>query len=264
LLFLITSCKLHEKNRTDGDGGYDFSDIKDYDTTGKSEKYLHNLEDYVYKYDKIKIDRSNLLVGSTSGYYPRSETIKIVEVKNTRVIKNTSNLSEGRIVYKIPEKMKVRSTYRVLVRISKSKSTVSIYDSLQGTVITSHIPITETMEVKLMDLSPKDNRAFDIEDNNNGSVQIIENGDTYTEWSWGVTPIRSGKSKLEIVISIIRNGNRKDIVYEDIVEVEMDAVTQILFFLKKYWLELMTSIAIPFIVWVYKNRKEKQKTKNKK
>jgi len=262
---LITSCTLNKKGRIGGDGGYDFSDIKDYDTTGKSHKDLPDDVKENYKFteylDKIKINRSNLLVGSNNyNNYP-TEKIIIIEKQNTKVIKNTSNLSEGRIVYRIPNIMKVRSTYKVIVRISKSKGIVSIYDSLQGTVITSTLHVTETMEVKLIDLSPKDNKAFDIEDDNSGSVQIVENGDTYTEWSWGVTPIHVGSSKLEIVVSIIRNGNKKDIVYEDIVDVEMDAKEQIIFFLEEYWKWIITTFISPFIVWWWKNRKKSKSEK---
>jgi hypothetical protein len=155
--------------------------------------------------------------------------------------------------------MKIRSIYNVFVRISKSKSTLSIYDDLSGEVKTSVLPVTETMEAKLIDLSPKDNKCFDIQVKNEG-VQLVENGDTYTEWSWGVTPIRLINSKLEIVISIIRDGNKKDIVYNDIVEVEKDIKEQILFFLKKYWQVLMTSIAIPLLVWLYKSKKDKKES----
>jgi hypothetical protein len=269
LLFIFTSCNLHEKfAKKTRMPKYDFPDTKDYDTTGKSDgdgspDYITSYEKYKLSYEKHKLEKASSKNTNTIIYeaFP-VEHLKIIEVKNTKVIKQGNNLSEGRIVYKIPNIMKVRSTYKVLVRISKSKATVSLYDSLKGDVITSKIPVTETMEVKLIDLSPKDNKAFDIEENNNG-VQIIDNGDTYTEWSWGVTPIRVGSSKLEIVVSVIRNGNKKDIVYEDIVEVETDAVTQILFFLKKYWQVLMTSIAIPFIVWIYKRKKEKKENENK-
>jgi len=214
-------------------------------------------------FNNMQPDR--MTVGSSAGDAPKPSHIekpplKIIEVKNTKVIKNNTNLSEGRIVYKIPNIMKIRSTYKVFVRISKSKSTLSIYDSLSGEVKTSILPVTETMEAKLIDLSPKDNKCFDIEEQNDG-VQLVENGDTYTEWSWGVTPIRLINSKLEIVISVIRDGNKKDIVYEDTVEVEKDIKEQILFFLKKYWQVLMTSIAIPFLVWFYKSRKEKKDEK---
>ncbi len=217
-------------------------------------------------FNNIQPDR--MMVGSSAGDIPEisyleKSPLKITEIKNTKVIKNNTNLSEGRIVYKIPNIMKIRSTYNVFVRISKSKSTLSIYDDLSGEVKTSVLPVTETMEAKLIDLSPKDNKCFDIQVKNEG-VQLVENGDTYTEWSWGVTPIRLINSKLEIVISIIRDGNKKDIVYNDIVEVEKDIKEQILFFLKKYWQVLMTSIAIPFLVWLYKSKKDKKESDKEK
>ncbi len=186
-----------------------------------------------------------------------NKNVKIIHVKNTKVVKESSDLSNGRIVYKIPEKMKILSTYKVLVRISKSKAVVSIYDSLNDVVRTSEIPVTETMEVKLIDLSPKEEKAFEIVDENN-AVQIVDNGDTYTEWSWSVTPMRVGNSKLEVVVSVIRGDAKKDIVYEDTVEVEKDVWTQIVFFWDEYWKWIMTTLIIPFIVWFYKNRKNKK------
>jgi len=257
LLFILSSCNLNEKitkkNRVQK---YEFSDIKDYDTTGKSNG---DIPDGIIASHLETLKNKKLLASSNTIIYEAFpvEHLKIIEVKNTKVIKQGNNLSEGRIVYKIPNIMKVRSTYKVLVRISKSKATVSLYDSLQGTVMTSKIPVTETMEVKLIDLSPNDNKAFHISDVNSG-VQIIEDGDTYTEWSWSVTPIITGSSKLKIVVSVIRDNNKKDIVYEDTVEVEKDIITQVLFFVKKYWQVFMTSIAIPFIVYIYKRRKEKK------
>lgn len=186
-----------------------------------------------------------------------SPEINLIEVDNTKVVKPSADLSEGRVVYYIPEKMKVRSTYKVTVRIAKSKSVVSMLDSLKGTVMTSVIPVTSTMEVKLVDISPSDNKAFEIVDGNSGE-QIVEEGDTYTEWSWDVTPLKVGNSKLKIVVSVIRNNNKKDVVYEDTVEVEKDVTTQIGFFLKKYWQWILSTIAIPFIIWIWKSRKKKK------
>jgi len=229
--------------------------IKDYDTTGKSngdlpDDALENTESPKPK--KVTITSSNIVYES----FPY-EHIKIIEVPNTKVIKQSNDLSEGRIVYKIPDIMKIRSTYKVLIRISKSKATVSIYDSLSGDVMTSRIPISETMEVKLIDVSPSDKKMFNIVDGNS-AVQIIENGDTYTEWSWDVTPVHVGKSKLKIVVSVIRNGNKKDIVYEDTVEIERDIKEQIIFFWEEYWKWIITTFISPFIVWWWKNRKKKK------
>jgi len=201
-----------------------------------------------------------MLSGDAFDFAKKPPGLRIIEVKNTKVIKQSSELSEGRIVYKIPDVMKVRTTYKCLVRISKSTNVVSIYDSLKETVMTSVIPVTSTIEVKLLDISPADNKAFEIVDGNSG-IQLIEDGDTYTEWSWNVTPVRVGNSRLKIVVSVIRNGNKKDIVYEDSVEVQKDVWVQIGFFFKKYWQIFMTAIAIPFIVFLYKRRQEKKKEK---
>lgn len=81
--------------------------------------------------DFNNIQPDKMMVSSSAGDAPKPSyiekpTLNITEVKNTKVIKNNTNLSEGRIVYKIPNIMKIRSTYKVFVRISKSKSTLSI------------------------------------------------------------------------------------------------------------------------------------------
>jgi hypothetical protein len=252
LFYFAASCKVHEKKTLKGNGDYDFSDLTD-SITDNTKTTNNNLPDHE---NKIKIEKSNLLVGATSGNYYH-EDIRIIEVPNTKVFKQQNNLSEGRIVYKIPNVMRIRSTYKVFVRISKSKSTVSIYDSLSGEVMTSRIPVTETMEVRLVDVSPSDKKMFDIVTDGN-QVQIVESGDTYTEWSWNVTPIHVGVSKLKIVVSIIKNNNKKDIVYEDTVEIERDVKEQIIFFWEEYWKWIITTFIMPFIVWWWKNRKKKK------
>ena len=192
---------------------------------------------------------------------PNNGDLKIITIKNTKVITQSTNMSDGRVVYSIPQQMKIRHTYQVLLRIAKSKAILSIYDSLKGEVRTSEIPVTQIMETKLIDPSPSDQKSFEIVADNN-AVQIIENGDTYTEWTWNVTPIRIGNSNLKIVVSIIRDGNKKDIVYEDSIEIQKDIPTQILFFWNKYWQWIIATFLLPFIIFLYKNRKDKKEQKN--
>jgi hypothetical protein len=192
--------------------------------------------------------------------YKDPKDLKIVQVRNTRVVNNVNN--SGRVVYKIPERMRVRSTSRVILRISSSKSTVSIYDSLQGEVRTSEIPVTQTMEVKLVDPGPVDQKYFEIVPDNNAE-QLIENGETFTEWSWNVTPIRVGSSRLKIVVSIIRDGNKKDTVYEDSVLIEKDLPVQAEYFWQKYWQWLIGTFILPFLLWLWKRKREKKKDDNK-
>lgn len=183
--------------------------------------------------------------------------LKIVSIKNTKVVSTSTDVSEGRVVYQIPDTMKIRSTYRVFLRISKSKVTLSIYDSLDRTVKTSEIPVTQTMEVSLVDPSPDDNKSFHIIADNN-AVQMVDSGETFTEWSWNVTPIRIGHSSLKIVVSIIRNGNKKDIVYEDQVKVNVDIPKQALFFWKERYQWIIGTFLLPLFIWLYKRRKDKK------
>jgi len=215
---------------------------------------FNNIEKY--NLNKNVLEKSLTVIEHYNGIdYPPD--LKITERNSTKIFKQSNNLSEGRLIYKIPNTMRIRSTYKVLVRISKSKANISIFDSLSGDVITSRIPVTETMEVQLIDISPKDKKMFDIVEDNN-AVQIIDDDDSYTEWSWNVTPIRVGVSKLKVVISIIRNNNKKDIVYEDIVEIERDLKEQIIFFLEEYWKWIITTFLIPIFIWWWKNKKNKK------
>lgn len=187
----------------------------------------------------------------------------IKEIKNTRIINQSKEYSEGRVVYNIPQKMKVRSSYHIFLRIAKSKATFSIYDSLGGQVSTAVIPVTQTMEVKLIDTAPNDNKAFEII-SDNSNEQMIENGDTFTEWSWNVIPIRPGKTSLDIIVSIVRDGNKKEIVYQDNIIIERDIPAQCIFFWQIYWKWIITTLILPFIGWAYKRRKEnKEKEKQK-
>lgn len=258
-LSLMVSCNLNEKvTKKNRVPKHHFHDIKHYDTTGKSNGDLPDDVIITVEPNKKVSLTSNSLIFESVPY----ENLKIIEVKNTRVFKQQNNLSEGRIVYKIPNVMKIRATYKVFVRISKSKATVSIYDSLSGEVMTSRIPVTETMECKLIDISVKGKKSFEIVSDNNG-IQIIESGDTYTEWSWNVTPIRVCNTKLKIIVSIIKNDNKKDIVYEDTVEIERDIKEQVIFFLEEYWKWIITTFIIPFVVWWWKNRKKKNSNQEK-
>jgi hypothetical protein len=177
----------------------------------------------------------------------------IIRLNNSKVLNTTYDM--GNVVYRIPSMMTVRTSYQVLVRISKSE--VNIYENLNGNVRTTKIPLTETMQVNLIDDSPSDNKSFDIIKDND-SIQIVDTTNSYTQWSWNVTPLRVGVGKLKVIISIIKNGNKKDIVYEDSVKIKMDLPKQIYYWFLKYWQWLFTSILIPFLVWLYKKIKNKK------
>ncbi len=184
----------------------------------------------------------------------KKSAIKIITVPNTKILTTTAN--QGFVAYKIPTEMSIRSLYQVVVRISKSK--INIYENLNGEVRTSTIPVTETMEVKLIDPSPSDAKKFDIVADND-SIQLVENGESITQWSWNVTPIRIGKASLKIMVSVITNGNKKETVYEDTVSVKLDIIKELIFLISEYWRWMISTLIIPFVIWLYrKHKKEKE------
>jgi hypothetical protein len=180
--------------------------------------------------------------------------LKIIKVNNSIVSAKSTNM--GHVAYKIPTEMSVRNTYKVIVRISKS--TVNIYENMNGEVRTSTIPITETMEVKLIDPSPDDAKMFNVIPDNN-AVQLVENNEAITQWTWNITPIRTGEAQLKIMIAVITNGNKKETVYEDTVKVNSNLSKEIPFFFGKYWQWLLSTLVIPFGVWFYNRKKKKTK-----
>jgi hypothetical protein len=180
----------------------------------------------------------------------------IIHINNSKIHNTSTNM--GNVAYKIPTNMKVRNTYQVIVRISKS--TAQIYENMNGEIRTSTIPITQTMEVKVIDSSPSDDKMFDIVENNKAE-QIIENNETYTQWTWDITPKKTGNGKIKIVISIIKDGGVKESVYEDSVSVDMNLSKQIPFIIGKYWQYVLSTIIIPFGVWFYNKKRKKTRVK---
>lgn len=252
------------------DANIDTLDIKE-----KIEKNVDIISEDVY-YPSPQVVRPN--VGSSSPHIvtqhkpisvtkqPKEiETPKIKSVTKSRNVRVThppissSNLSSGFVIYQIPEIMKYRKTYTVRARISNDS--LGIYQDIDGDVIESSIPITNSMIVELKDPSPKDDPFFDIVSYSN--VQQIDTASgTYTEWVWDVTPIKSGKSKLVITVSILRDGVPKTGVYSSEVVVKTSTFRQILFWLSKNPEWLLSVLLIPLLKVIISAIYKKIKTRS--
>ena len=246
---LLTACGAQKKMATHTNG----KEITDVEKEGLPDVELMDIEpDRIIVSDEAAYEYAEM--GYEEAYMVESASSPLVirEVENNKTTSSTNN--GGHVAYKIPNEMTVRSTYQVVVRISKS--TAHIYENLNGVVTTTTVPITQTMEVKLIDSSPSDNKMFDIVENNKG-VQLVEDNEAYTQWTWDITPIRAGTSKLKIVISIIKNRIAKETVYEDEVVVKTDVTKTVPFFIATYWQWIMSTLIIPFIIWFVKRKKKK-------
>lgn len=204
---------------------------------------------------KVIVSSSNILILERTEKVEMRPKLRHVGKKQTSA--TDTKRAEGRILYSIPDSMTVGKTFEVFARISHSRDTVTITENVTGEVRTSVIPVSEVMEVELVDPGPEGDKNFSITKNNDGR-QMIEEGETYTEWRWDVTPVKSGNKTLKIVVSVIRGSERKQTVYVDEVVVNANIKHETKNFFEKYWQWLTTTIVIPFIVWLYKRRKKEK------
>ena len=210
----------------------------------KAASYIENKSDKILKSARMEMS-------------PPKSKVKIKHVGKKYSTQTDSKRAEGRIVYNIPDSMTVGKTFEVFARISQSKDTVTITENLTGEVRTSVIAVSEVMEVELIDPGPEGDKNFDLTKNNDGR-QIVDEGETYTEWRWDVTPKKSGNKTLKIVVSVIRGSEKKQTVYVDEVIVNSNVKHETKNFFEKYWQWMMTTIVIPFVVWLFKRRKKEE------
>lgn len=161
----------------------------------------------------------------------------------------------GNLVYDIPDTMKYMNIYQVVVRIDRTPKKEFVFEGLTDPVEAT-IRTSDVMEVELIDPTEK---SFSIVRINNPQ-QIVDTID-YTQWVFDVVPLRSGSLKLKVVVSIISNGNKKQVVYSDDVTVTSNIVAlakvQTKTFFEKHWKWVMTVIVIPFVIWFYNSKKKK-------
>ena len=60
-------------------------------------------------------------------------------------------------------------------------------------------------------------------------------------------------------MAIIKNGNKKETVYQDNIHVKTNPCKTIPLFLIKYWQWIVSTLIIPFGIWLYNKKKEKDK-----
>ena len=248
-LGVFTTCKAPQNPSSEKKEKFILDSISVAQTPPPVDSAALNFDDYREEMVSERLIRNNPSPKATT-----PTKVKILKVENTKIYNKTNN--EGSLVYKIPSEMKVRETYQVFVRIGKSS--VNIYENLNGDVRETVIPVTQTMEVNLIDPSPKDSKSFDIVADNQ-AVQIVDSSESYTQWSWNVTPLKTGSTNLKVVVSIIRNGNKKEVVYEDKVVVKVNPIKQIAFWFNKYWQWLFTALLIPIFKWLYDKYFKKEK-----
>lgn len=217
--------------------------------------------------------RNIIETGGIPGEEPTTAVpVSIAEVENLEIVDKAdadSNSTKGTIAYSVPDEMTVGNKYKITVRISKERGKeikktlilgereIPISDeTIESTATIENIRVSRTMTVKLLS---KDG-AFDISPMSTDK-QVLED-ESYTEWSWVVSPLESGTNYLKMIITI-KVDTEDETSYKDIVvfdkniKVKANVALGVKSWISEYWQWLMTTIIIPVVVFFYKKKNKK-------
>jgi len=194
--------------------------------------------------------------------------IKKHEIKtNSKVIDySTKDTTKGWIAYSVPKEMQVSKYYSIKVRISKktsnqNKATLIIGDdysinniNLPSTVSIEDIKVSGEMTAEL--ISEPD--AFKI-NLLSTPTQNIDN-ESYTEWEWNITPLKSGNNSLKLIIKV-KEINKDIVVFNRNISVKSNVPVVVKGFFEKYWQWIISTFIIPIFLFFW-NRKKKSKRRS--
>lgn len=252
IFLILSSCALQSpKNLIDDDSintdGLEFTIDSDGD---------ENLENFI-PIDTNFFSNGNGDIGgngssgnvSNSTYNPRQERERVIikeVVKNNineRLVNTNNEL--GQVIYKVPDTMLVRKSYEVVVRISRTTGNIEIKSNLNGKITSKNIKTSNKMSVELKDAT---GGLFDIKEIT-AQKQLVDS--SYTEWRYNVIPLKSGQNKLDLVISIFKNDDVKQIVYSDEIYVQSNTPAQIKYFWYDNWKWSIETLIVPFLTWLF-------------
>lgn len=170
------------------------------------------------------------------------------------LIENEVNkLRNGRILYNIPEYMKVGQTEIIEVRIEKSTTDVFV-KNLQGSgnYEIGDIKTAPLMKVKLI----CEGNKLQVVEVSDAEQIVIDNH--YTQWVWDITPLKSGQAFISLIVSFkLSIPNQVDkyqdyVLFNKQINVKINPLFSLSSFIAKYWQWLFVTILMPVATFVYK------------
>ena len=231
-----------------------------------------------YLLDSDSDEEPNIPIIVEKSYYKFSQELKKVKIiDNTRPSKNSATVNgiveenkvDGVIAYSVPDEMKVGEVYKVKIRITKDlteKKTLIVGDThipLNDTTVNSTITLESIRVSTIMSaLLVGDASEFTISSKSTEVQNIEQFG--YTEWEWSVKPLKSGENPLKLIIKVRIISEDGEKSFKDIVVFEKNILTKtnigysIKNMISKYWQWSLSTLIIPFLIWLYNRKKKKE------
>lgn len=191
----------------------------------------------------------------TNSTPPRTELGQI-QNKNNESTNAITNFPIGKVAYSIPDTMDFYREYIAVLRITKNTYDSSITVGLgNDSVVIEGVRVSSIMSAALINMSTDTNfsiRAFSSKNQN-----IDDYG--YTEWKWGIKPLKSGYRSLRMVIKVVVDGSTKDIpVFEKDIYIHSRPEKSIGNFFANYWQWIIGTLLLPLLKWLW-DKKQKEK-----
>lgn len=218
------------------------------------------------KEDKIRRDKEwNKL--EKDGTIVKNNKVKQNEKTSAKINLESPGFDKGDINYVVQDTMVVGVINEVNMTISKGVDIKTIIADVktftESNLHTDTIRIAPIMRARLID--PSNGINFIIAPKTNAE-QFLEIGD-YTRWTWDVTPLNKGKNKLSLVVDVIYDNKSKSYqVYDGLIyvysnETFFQIITKLII---KNWQYLLSSLLIPFGIFLYTKYKKKNDNESKK
>jgi len=228
----------------------------DLDTDGVSDR----MDEVVVGYGSIKKKQNHTVVLEKNiNRKIKSVTETEEEQPKPQEENKVSNETSGLLKYNIPPNMNFREIYTIHIRINRDKTDdKAIAVDMGGNTKTKVIRTSETMEVLVTDPAPADRKNFDIEKSDADKQLVETDKGEFTEWIFDVTPLHTGKLKLNVTVSIIRNGEKKQVVYFHSVTVKATKWSLFQYWWRKNWQWCSGALLIPLFFLLLKYRLDKK------
>jgi hypothetical protein len=176
------------------------------------------------------------------------------------IAQQINSLATGRLAYNPPSEMVLGETVRVAARIDKDAAgTTDITSTMPGT----SQPTVEPIKVGTFMKARLSGDGFDIRPLSN-EEQLVA-GDTFTEWSWDVTPRVGGEHKLSLLVTVRLNvpgmgeEQRDYPVKDSAVNVRVTPAYAIRQFTQTYWPLLALIVLVPVGALAYRALRTSQR-----
>lgn len=165
----------------------------------------------------------------------------------------TRQLFSAALAFVIPEIANIDDTIKAQLLINPKKEVDKLKEELtkKGTVTGKEIKVSKVVKATL--IAPDFDVAKITEEE-----QILSDSES-TEWLWSLSPKSSGAHDVNLTVTAVITSDGKETkhqikTFEKTITVNITAEQIIINWLEKYWQWIVSTLIIPFGIWLYKKK----------